>query len=207
MKKYLFALTAILFGMFVLISCDDEEAIKGSTTFYGKVVVNPSAAKLNENVTFSIGEGGFSSDNVSVGISSSTTINGKDVIKSVSYFIDGTKVAESSDKANKYFVSYNVENISIGNHVVTAKCSSNFKNYTIEEHITQGGLIVEPWDFLDVKQAINNEEFKRILQILKIPMTDIENLISNIVICTSAYKSGLHSSFKIVMIEKKYKWF
>ena len=86
MKKYLFALTAILFGMFVLISCDDEEEIKGSTTFYGKVVVNPSAAKLNENVTFSIGEGGFSSDNVSVGISSSTTINGKDVIKSVSYF-------------------------------------------------------------------------------------------------------------------------
>lgn len=93
--------------MFVLISCDDEEEIKGSTTFYGKVVVNPSAAKQNENVTFSIGEGGFSSDNVSVGISSSTTINGKDVIKSVSYFIDGTKVAESSDKANKYSVSYN----------------------------------------------------------------------------------------------------
>ena len=129
--------------MFVLVSCDKEDEIKGSTTFYGKVVVNPSAAKLNENVTFSIGEGGFSSDN-SVGISSSTTINGKDVIKSVSYFIDGTKVAESSDKANKYSVSYNVENISIGNHVVTAKCSSNFKNYTIEEHITQGEFTVEP---------------------------------------------------------------
>ena len=144
MKKYLFALTAILFGMFVFISCDDEEEIKGSTTFYGKVVVNPSAAKQNENVTFCIGEGGFSSDNVSVGISSSTTINGKDVIKSVSYFIDGTKVAESSDKANKYSVSYNIENISIGNHVVTARCSSNFKNYTIEEHITQGEFIVEP---------------------------------------------------------------
>ena len=75
MKKYLFALTAILFGMFVLISCDDEEEIKGSTTFYGKVVVNPSAAKQNENVTFSIGEGGFSSDNVSVGISSAHPTN------------------------------------------------------------------------------------------------------------------------------------
>ena len=46
MKKYLFALTAILFGMFVLVSCDKEDEIKGSTTFYGKVVVNPSAAKL-----------------------------------------------------------------------------------------------------------------------------------------------------------------
>lgn len=144
MKKYLFALTAILFGMFVLVSCDKGDEIKGSTTFYGKVVVNPTSVKQNENITFSIGEGGFSSDNVSVGISSSTTINGKDVIKSISYFIDGTKVAESSDKANKYSVSYNVENISIGNHVVTAKCSSNFKNYTIEEHITQGEFIVKP---------------------------------------------------------------
>lgn len=144
MKKYLFALTAILFGMFVLVSCNKEDEIKGSTTFYGKVVVNPTSVKQNENVIFSIGEGGFSSDNVSVGISSSTTINGKDVIKSISYFIDGTKVAESSDKANKYSVSYNVENISIGNHVVTAKCSSNFKNYTIEEHITQGEFTVEP---------------------------------------------------------------
>lgn len=144
MKKYLFALTAILFGMFVLVSCDKEDEIKGSTIFYGKVVVNPTSVKQNENVIFSIGEGGFSSDNVSVGISSSTTINGKDVIKSISYFIDGTKVAESSDKANKYSVSYNVENISIGNHVVTAKCSSNFKNYTIEEHITQGEFTVEP---------------------------------------------------------------
>lgn len=144
MKKYLFALTAILFGMFVLVSCDKEDEIKGSTTFYGKVVVNLTSVKQNENIIFSIGEGGFSSDNVSVGISSSTTINGKDVIKSISYFIDGTKVAESSDKANKYSVSYNVENISIGNHVVTAKCSSNFKNYTIEEHITQGEFIVKP---------------------------------------------------------------
>lgn len=144
MKKYLFALTAILFGMFVLVSCDKEDEIKGSTTFYGKVVVNPTSVKQNENIIFSIGEGGFSSDNVLVGISSSTTINGKDVIKSISYFIDGTKVAESSDKANKYSVSYNVENISIGNHVVTAKCSSNFKNYTIEEHITQGEFIVKP---------------------------------------------------------------
>ncbi len=144
MKKYLFALTTILLGMFVFVSCDDDDEVKGSTTFYGKVVVNPSTVKQKENVTFSIGEGGFSSDNVLVSISSSTTINGKDVIKSVSYFIDGTKVAESSDKANKYSVSYNVENISIGNHVVTAECSSNFKNYTIEEHITQGELIVEP---------------------------------------------------------------
>ena len=144
MKKYLFALTAILFGMFVLVSCDDDDEIKGSTTFHGKVIVNPLSVKQNENITFCIGEGGFSSDNVSVGISSSTTINGKDVIKSVSYFIDGTKVAECSDKANKYSVSYNVENISIGNHVVTVKCSSNFKNYTIEEHITQGEFTVEP---------------------------------------------------------------
>lgn len=143
MKKYLFALTVILLGMFVFVSCDDDDEVKGSTTFYGKVVVNPSTVKLNENVTFSIGEGDFSSDNVSVGISSSTTINGKDVVKAVSYFIDGTKVAESSDKPSKYTVSYKVKNVSTGSHVVTAKCSSNFKNYIIEEHITQGKITIE----------------------------------------------------------------
>lgn len=62
-------------------------------------------------------------------------------------------------------------------------------------------------DFSDVKQAINNEEFKRTLQMLKIPTTDIEKLISNIVICISAYKLGLNTSFKIVMIGKKSMWF
>ena len=143
MKKNLFTLTVILLGIFVFVSCDDDDELKGSSIFYGKVVVNPSTVKQNEYVTFSIGEGGFSSDNVSAGIGSSTTINGKDVVKSVSYFIDGTKVAESSDKANQYSISYKIENMSIGNHVVTAKCSSNFKNYTIEEHITQGELTVE----------------------------------------------------------------
>lgn len=78
--------------MFVFVSCGDDDTdteIKGSTTFYGKIVVNPSSVKQNENVIFSIGEGVFSSNNVSVGVSSSTTINGKDVVKSVSYFIDG----------------------------------------------------------------------------------------------------------------------
>ena len=143
MKKFLLALTAVICGLFIFASCDDDEEIKGSTTFYGNVIVNPSAAKPNEEVSFSIGEGKFSAGNVSVGISTSTTINGKEIVKSVSYFVDGDKVAESSDKANKYAATYRVGNISSGSHAVTAKCSSNFKNYTIEEHITQGELIVE----------------------------------------------------------------
>ena len=54
----------------------------------------------------------------------------------------GLQIGMKKNKINS--VSYNVENISIGNHVVTAKCSSNFKNYTIEEHITQGEFTVEP---------------------------------------------------------------
>lgn len=130
-------------GLVIFASCADGEELKGSTTFYGKVIVNPSSAKPNETVSFSIGEGGLSSGSISVGVSTSTTINGKEVVKSVSYFVDGDKVAESSDKANRYAVTYRVGNISSGSHVVTAKCSSNFKNYAIEEHITQGELTVE----------------------------------------------------------------
>lgn len=143
MKKSLFALVAVVCCLFFFISCDDGEELKGATTFYGKVVVNPSSAKPNETVSFSISEGGFSSGSVSVDVSTSTTVNGKEVVKAISYFVDGKKVAESSDKEGKYAVSYRVGNISAGSHVVTAKCSSNFKNYTIEEHISQGELIVE----------------------------------------------------------------
>ncbi len=147
MKKYLVALTAIICGMFILVSCGGDEEIEfeigGSSTFYGRVVVNPSSAKLDETVSFSIGQAEFSVGDVSAGISTSSTINGKDVVKSVAYFVDGKKVAESSDKDNKYAVSYRVANLSPGSHAVTVKCSSNFKNYTIEERITQGELIVE----------------------------------------------------------------
>ena len=155
MKKFLMVLVTVFCGLSFLTSCDDDDNIKGSTDFYGKVIVNPTSAKPNENVSFSIGtyavsSGGTtdygSSTTVDVSTSiviSDPTVNGKEVVKSVSYFIDGNKVGESSDKDNKYALSYRVENLSAGSHVVTAKCSSNFKNITIEEHIIQGELVVE----------------------------------------------------------------
>lgn len=155
MKKFLVALATMICGMFLVVRCTDDCAVKGSTTFYGKVVVNPLSAKQNENVSFSIGGYTFTTGDISadgttskVDVSTSTivseaTVNGKNVVKSVSYFVDGTKVAESSDKDGQYAVSYRVENLSVGKHVVTAKCSSNFKKYTIEEHIIQGELTVE----------------------------------------------------------------
>lgn len=131
--------STVLYG-----GCDsDEYLLEGYSSFYGRVVVNPSIVKMNEFVTFSIGDFTISADDVFVSINSSTMIDGKDVIKSISYYVDGKKVAEGSDKENGYSASWQVTNVSVGSHVVSAKCTSNFKGYTIGENIIQETLVVE----------------------------------------------------------------
>lgn len=131
--------STVLYG-----GCDsDEYLLEGYSSFYGRVVVNPSIVKMNEFVTFSIGDFTISADDVFVSINSSTMIDGKDVIKSISYYVDGKKVAEGSDKENGYSASWQVTNVSVGSHVVSAKCTSNFNGYTIGENIIQETLVVE----------------------------------------------------------------
>ncbi len=140
--------TFAIFALFTLVSCDKEE---GSTTFYGKILLSPSNVKNGEQVTLKIGSFDFSTSadtgdagvSVSGNIGTSVVINGKNVVKSVSYYIDGRKVAESSNKDNGYNAIYVVNNLSVGTHEITAHCSSNFKHYTIEESITAATLQVQ----------------------------------------------------------------
>jgi len=70
-------------------------------------------------------------------------IDGKEVIKSVVYYIDGNEVGESSDKNSKYVVRYKIAELTVGVHNVTARCESNFKDVEIVESISSGTLTIE----------------------------------------------------------------
>lgn len=124
-------------------SCGEDEKIGGSTTFYAKVSVSPDVVKNGDPIKISLNPDNVYVGDVSIDISSSVTINGKDVIKSVSYFIDGKKVGSSSNKNNGYSFDFTIQNMKVGEYKVSAHCESNFKDYKIDEHITETTLIVE----------------------------------------------------------------
>lgn len=140
-KNIIFAVISAL----MMVSCGDSDSwsIEGSTTFYGRVVITPSSVSNNELISFEIGAWDITTADISVSIGTSTEINGKNIIKSVEYYIDGQKVAESSDKDDLYKVNYKVENLSIGEHEVSAHCVSNLNNYHIEEYIKNAVLTVQ----------------------------------------------------------------
>lgn len=138
--KFLIITIVSLVGMQ---SCGEDEKIGGSTTFYAKVSVSPDVVKNGDPIKISLNPDNVYVGDVSIDISSSVTINGKDVIKSVSYFIDGKKVGSSSNKNNGYSFDFTIQNMKVGEYKVSAHCESNFKDYKIDEHITETTLIVE----------------------------------------------------------------
>lgn len=134
----------MLCSVFFYAGCDktEVEVIEGTVSFTGKLKVSPTTAKVGDEVTFSI-DNSFSVGDISGSIESSTSINGKDVVKCVVYYIDGAEIGKSSDKNNKYALKYSVSELTVGNHNVTAHCESNFKNIEIVESISSGTLIIE----------------------------------------------------------------
>jgi len=130
----------MLCAVFVIASCDDT--VGGSVSFSGKVDVSPSTAKVGNEVVFSINNS-YSIGGITSSFDSSTTIDGKEVIKSVVYYIDGNEVGESSDKNSKYVVRYKIAELTVGVHNVTARCESNFKDVEIVESISSGTLTIE----------------------------------------------------------------
>lgn len=139
MKNFFVNLVLMACVIVGLQSCDPDPIIEGSTVFLGTVTASPATVKNGENVTFSIAPGNVASG----GISISTEVNGKDVVKSISYYINGSKVATSKDKSSNYSASYTVTDLAPGEYSVTAHCTSNFKGYTIEEYIEEAKIIVQ----------------------------------------------------------------
>lgn len=126
----------------LLSSCNEEWSVIGSSSFYGKVVANPTTIENGDELILTLSKDFLSTNEGSIDVETSTTINGKEALKSISYHIDGKKVAESNDKANDFRASYRVKDLPPGEYSVTATCNSNFKKYTFKEHITSTTIII-----------------------------------------------------------------
>ena len=86
----------ILMFVLILSSCVKSEIC---STFYGEVVVTPDhvwdgVEVIMKIVPLDLGNG--------VSVSSESTINGKNVIRSITYYLDGEEIASSSDANADY---------------------------------------------------------------------------------------------------------
>ena len=124
---------AVMCFIVTLTSCDKTE---GSISFSGKLEVSPSVVKVGNEVTFSINQSKTTNNE------SSIIINGQEVVRSVVYYIDGTEIAESTDKENGYVATYTVSGFGVGTYSVTAHCKPK-KNVKIKESISPATLTIE----------------------------------------------------------------
>ncbi|MDE7135890.1 MAG: hypothetical protein K2N91_04600 [Muribaculaceae bacterium] len=129
MKRFVNAVSFLL--LLMLTGCVDEV----TTSFFGIVNVTPKQVANGDIVIFSIDDS-F--------VSVSTTINGEDAIKSIIYYIDEIEVAKSTDKSDQWKATYQINNLSIGLHTVSAHCESRKGSYTVEEQIKSAQIEVVP---------------------------------------------------------------
>lgn len=132
-------------AMLLITGCDKivDIGIEGSGTFYGSVKCDPASATDGETVSVNIGPFTTSSGQTTIGIATSQEINGKGVVKSVSYYVDGEFVADAKDEDSQYHASFKVTDLSKGEHKVTAVCNSRYKHYNISSIITPAVLTIE----------------------------------------------------------------
>lgn len=104
------------------------------STFCGGVIVTPLDVNKGDEVTMKIGE------YLGV-ISTESSVNGKNIVKSIVYYIDGKEIASSSDDNPDYAATCVLNDMSIGEHEITASCVPN-KGVEIEEYITPAKIKV-----------------------------------------------------------------
>lgn len=129
MKRFVKAVSFVL--LLMLVGCTEEV----TTCFSGIVNVTPMEVKIGDIVTFSIDDS-F--------VSVSTSINGEDAIKSIVYYIDDIEVAKAKDKSDKWKATYQIDDLTIGLHTVSAHCESRKGSYTINEQIKSAQIEVVP---------------------------------------------------------------
>lgn len=88
------------------------------TTFYGEVVVTPDHVWGGVEVIMRIAPLDLGNG---LSVSSESTINGENAIRSITYYLDGEEIASSSDANADYVAKSVIPDISYGEHVVTAE--------------------------------------------------------------------------------------
>ena len=142
MNKITSRFLSIIYIAVIVLMAGCDNGIGGEVNFTGSVQCAPSSVSDGETVALKIGPLDISSEG-SAGISNSTEINGKDAVKSISYYIDGMYVTESSDKNSGYSATYKVSGLAAGEHSVSAVCNSNFKKVKINSVIKPATIVVE----------------------------------------------------------------
>ena len=140
MKQKIFKLLSFLLCMALLSTMSScEEDLDGALTFHGTVNVIPSEVKSGSDVTVTLSNniGDISYDN-QLDLKSGN----KYAIKSVTYFIDGKKVAESNKRDNSFQAIINTSRLTPGTYTVTARCESGFKDFIITDDIVAGNLTI-----------------------------------------------------------------
>lgn len=112
------------------------------STFYGGIVVTPTEACNGDEITMKIGPFDLVPE-VGVSVSTETSINGKNTVKSIHYYIDGKCIASSSDADGEYAATYTLSDIEIGEHEITASCTPNPHWAEIDEHISPAKIIIK----------------------------------------------------------------
>ncbi|MCD8291041.1 MAG: hypothetical protein LUC91_06020 [Prevotella sp.] len=134
-KLFLTTLFAIL-CMPIITSCDDWTEVHQNElfTYSAQIVVTPDTAKIGDIIQLTMGAIEIISGS-GISISYSSTGDDENDLKSISYYIDGEFVAESSDIANNYAATYQISDISVGTHTITAHCNPN--NRQVKDYSTK----------------------------------------------------------------------
>lgn len=97
----------------MLSGCCGGDEIMIKSTFYGGVTVTPLDVNNGDAITLKMGE--FCGV-----ISTESSVNGKNIVKSITYFIDGKEIVSSSDKDADYVATYILKDMTVGEHEITA---------------------------------------------------------------------------------------
>jgi hypothetical protein len=131
MKKLFLGVICSLSLVCLFSACPDPE-VSGTYPIMGTITATPQTAKNGDVIQLSLGG--------NLAVTMGASVNGKELVTTLSYYIDGEKVAESTDWEKGYQCTYTVKDLSVGSHEITAHCTANFKDYEIIENLTPGTL-------------------------------------------------------------------
>ena len=94
----------------------------------GKVVANPTMVSNGEEISLEIGG--------TISASGQVTMNGKDYHPVVYYLIDGDEVVKSTESTLPFSARCKIENLTIGEHVISVDIKSSRSEATFENKVS-----------------------------------------------------------------------
>ena len=115
------SLAIIVLGLFLALmaSCKPEdEEVTITSDVYGNAMATPSTVKNGDEINLSIGGVATASGSV--------IVDGKEYYPIVHYLIEGNEVAVSAEKEMPFNAIYKVENLTVGEHILSVSITPSF---------------------------------------------------------------------------------